>query len=75
MNNRVQQRFDKMLREARESNQSRLDRLNAEAAAYAIEAELRLPLIAVARRTRERTPRGRLYLDHATGATIWDPNG
>jgi hypothetical protein len=26
------------------------------------------------RRKASRAPRGRLYLDKATGATVWDPN-
>ena len=62
MNNRIQQRFDRSIREA---------------VAETEVARARRPRRAVVRTpaVRERAPRGRLYLDPLTGATVWDPSG
>jgi len=62
MNNRVQQRFDRGIREA------------VQAAAAATERAARRRDVTPARSTRRaRPPKGRLYLDPATGATVWEP--
>lgn len=67
-NNRTQQRFDKSIREA------------VEATKRADEAKPRKnvsppKMTAQEKKAARRKPKGRLYLDPKTGATVWDPNG
>lgn len=65
MNNRTQQRFDRSIRDAVSETQR------------ANERKPRRDLTAVAKAmpTDNAKPKGRLYLDPATGATVWDPAG
>jgi hypothetical protein len=63
MNNRTQQRFDRSIREAvaiTRASAARRPRRDLSALVKAMPA-------------KPATPRGRLYLDPETGATVWDP--
>lgn len=60
MNNRIQQRFDRSIREA----VSHAKRVN--------EAKPRRRVV-VSPSVPETKPKGRLYLCPETGATVWDP--
>lgn len=62
MNNQVQRRFDRSIREAVETTQR-----TTEAKPRRDVTKPRGPKV------REQQPQGRLYLDPETGATIWEP--
>lgn len=61
MNNRTQQRFDKSIREA------------VEATRKAQDAKPRRAVVPLPTEPKQKKPRGRLYLDPITGATVWEP--
>lgn len=66
MNNRTQQRFDRSIREAVAATQLAQDQKPRR--------DVSPPQMTDAeKRARRRPPRGRLYLDPATGATVWEP--
>lgn len=62
MNNRIQQHFDRSIREAVEATKRAND-------AKPRRAVKPLPV------EKQTKPKGRLYLCPETQATIWDPNG
>jgi hypothetical protein len=62
MNNRIQQRFDRIIREAVEENKRAND------------AKPRRRIV-VLPSAPEKEPKGRLYLCPETGATVWEPVG
>lgn len=61
MNNRTQQRFDRSIREA------------VTTARAAVDARPRRNVTPPRDRRPPRQPRGRLFVDPATGATMWEP--
>lgn len=68
MNNRIQQRFDRSIREAVAQSEQAIEREHA-----ASRRDVRVPLTAEERRAARRQPKGRLFLDPATGATVGEP--
>jgi hypothetical protein len=72
MNNRIQQSFDKSIREAVETTQRVADAKHEAGKAHPVE---RPKMTAEEKRANRRKPKGRLYLCPETGATIWDPAG
>ena len=64
MNNRIQQRFDRSIREAVRDAKAARDRRPTRDLTAIIKA---VPA------KRAAKPKGRLYLCPQTGATIWDP--
>ena len=71
MNNRVQQRFDRSIVEAVRASAEATQR---DRAANARDVR-RAPMTRVEKLAARRKPKGRLFLDPMSGATVCDPNG
>jgi hypothetical protein len=68
MNNRIQQRFDRSIKDATEEAKAVTERERS--------ANRRdLTAVVKAMPTDTAKPKGRLYLDKETQATMWDPAG
>lgn len=70
MNNRAQQNFDRSIADAVKVAAQATQRDRAATA-----RDVRVPMTREEKLAARRKPRGRLFLDPATGATVWDPNG